>query len=1000
MRMTVKRLLFIVVFLSGLALGAAKYSVDISIPEVDGLLEVKVDKVELETQSKTLTVYTTISKQWTDKLDDLILEDLSRYYLGFLRNKAAFRSLVIMTRNNSGSEYSSIRDFLPKLPPVPRKEGESKSTKSLVPEKGYGDIDGFLKGKTVYLSPGHGWYYSSNLGRWATQRGVTNGLVEDDSNAELVSYFLLPYFQNAGALVFSARETDRAQDMIIIDEADGEDHSDNGIYEEGGTWADTTSGEGYGRTEYPVEVGDNPLKNGVYRYAQTGTSSWARWTANFSENGYRHVYITYKTYTDRAEEAVYTVNHAGGSTNVTVNQRHHGSTWVDLGKFYFKKGLSKENGSVELNINDDSSIDSVVIADAVKFGGGMGALSRSNKTSEKPRWEEAAKVNIQFLGAPESVYQSAAADNSSDVTARSRWAAWENEVDFDDSIYLSWHSNGYNGNSRGLSTYIYSPNGPGEGYFPGSASEGSQSMGEKVHDRILTAVQALYDSDWDEVGYGMYSAYFGELNPTYNNEMPSCLVELAYHDNALDANMLKDPKFRDIAARAAYQGVVDYFADRDEVDPIYLPSPPKKIAAKVDSDGNAVVSWEAAATDVAFHTGHPATGFIVFMSKDGYGFDNGIDVGNVSQYTFTGLELGEKTFFRVVAYNSGGISFPSSVTGMIPQKSVSQILVVNGFERVDRFTSRFAPGDGASNRYMLEYINSFNYIVAYANVLEDLGFTMDCVDLDSFSNIDISGYDHIIWFSGEQSSGLGTFLTADQAKITQYLSDGGSMFISGSEIGWDLVEKGSLEDTTFFNEVLNVDYIKDSSDLYTFFGAGDFSGIDGTFDDGTYIYQANYPDVVEPFSDIGETFSFYDGAKTMGAGIITLDGKKVAFMGFPFETILDSDVKKDLMAKVVEKFELEPWEVPEEEPDVDDEDFLDEEDDEDSVDDEEDVDIVDDEDVVDEEDTDLEDDMDEKEDKDEGDIDFMDDVDVIEDKDEVNDSSESDSGCGCVVIKM
>ena len=988
--MVLKRFLFIFVFFFAVTLCAARFFVDVSIPNTAVFSGVSIDKIEIETQKRTLTVFNTLEKKWTDRLDSLILENLSRYYLGFLRDKVMFKSLVIMSRNNATENYRPITDFLPKFPPVPRKEGQSAvGTKSLVPEKGYGNIDGFLSGKTVFLSPGHGWYYSEPLGRWATQRGVTKGIIEDDSNAEIVSYFLLPYIQNAGALVFSARETDRSEEMIIVDDGDGTDFADNGIYEEGGVWTDTTSAKGYGRTAFPIEVGDNVFVNGIYRYAQTGTGSWARWTANFEEDGYSHVYVSYKTYTDRAQETIYTINHTGGSTKVTVNQKHHGSTWVDLGKFYFKKGLSKEYGSVEINKDDNSSAGSVIIADAVKFGGGMGILSRAGMVSAKPRWEEAAKVNIQFLGAPESVYQISTSDNTSDVTARSSWAAWENEVDFDDSVYLSWHSNGYNGNARGISTYIYATNSVDGQYLTGYATEGSVSMGEKVHSRILSAVQALYDSEWDEIGNGNYSAYFGELNPSFNNEMPACLVELAFHDNTDDANMLKDPKFRDIAARAAYQGIVDYFADRDEVISVYLPSSPEKVAAKTKIEGDVVVSWEAAKTDASFHTGHPATGFVVYMSKDGYGFDNGIDVGNVSEHTFSGLELGEKVFFRVVAYNDGGVSFPSVTTGAIPQVNGSQILVVDGFGRVDRFMARFAVGDTASNRYMLEYINSFNYVIKYAEVLEQMGYTMDYIGKDSFLDTDVSGYDHIIWFSGEQSSGLGTFLPDDQAKVLQYLTDGGTMFISGSEIGWDLVERGSQEDTAFLNEVLNIDYINDSSELYTFSGNGDFSEVQGNFDDGTYIYQANYPDVVEPFGKNGETILFYDESQTLGAGVITLVGKKIFFMGFPFETILEMDIKNKLMTEVFEKFELEPWEVPEGVSDVDSFDDTDEEwDDRDKTEDEDQMDDSDEELT----DTDVIEVKDEMDDRDE--------TDDTEDKDEMDDTDQSDGGCGCLIISL
>ena len=352
-----------------------------------------------------------------------------------------------------------------------------------VPEKKYGNIEGGLTGKTIFVSPGHGWVYNPDNNTWITQRGVCYGMREDDSNAEIVSYFLVPYLQNAGALVFSARETDRNETMVIVDDADGSDFPESGTYEEGGTWAETTSGKGFGRTDFPIEIENNVMENGKYRYATAGTGSWAAWTPNIPKDGNYHVYVSYKTFTDRAPDAVYTVTHAGGETEVTVNQKHHGSTWVDLGQFYFKKGMS---GSVTLNKNDDAESGKIIIADAIRFGGGNAILKRGTSTSEKPRWEEAAKVHAQFLGAPSTVYQSSENDRTADVAARSRWAAWENEAGTDDSVFISWHSNASDGScsggARGISTYIYGPNSVDGQYIKTSATEeiGRASWRERV----------------------------------------------------------------------------------------------------------------------------------------------------------------------------------------------------------------------------------------------------------------------------------------------------------------------------------------------------------------------------------------------------------------------------------------------------------------------------------------------------------------------------------------
>ena len=173
--------------------------------------------------------------------------------------------------------------------------------------------------------------------------------------------------------------------------------------------------------------------------------------------------------------------------------------------------------------------------------------------------------------------------------------------------------------------------------------------------------------------------------------------------------------------------------------------------------------------------------------------------------------------------------------------------------------------------------------------------------------MDLSNYDMILWFLGEQSTEDETFKHAEQTKITEYIENGGALFVSGAEIGWDLDYKGDAADKAFFNETLNTKYVSDESKLYTFYGTDDFTDVSGAFDDGTYIYQAEYADVLSPYTRSGRTVLFYDDAMTLGAGILTKnDEKKVFVMGFPFETILDKDNKINLVQYVLDEFEITP----------------------------------------------------------------------------------------------
>ncbi|MBN1443830.1 MAG: hypothetical protein JXA90_14060, partial [Planctomycetes bacterium] len=75
---------------------------------------------------------------------------------------------------------------------------------------------GTLAGKTVFLSPGHGFYFHDTLG-WITQRGNNNSLVEDFLNAELACQLLAAYLENAGADVWTCRDRCHSTVEVIVD---------------------------------------------------------------------------------------------------------------------------------------------------------------------------------------------------------------------------------------------------------------------------------------------------------------------------------------------------------------------------------------------------------------------------------------------------------------------------------------------------------------------------------------------------------------------------------------------------------------------------------------------------------------------------------------------------------------------------------------------------------------------------------------------------------------
>ena len=112
------------------------------------------------------------------------------------------------------------------------------------------------------------------------------------------------------------------------------------------------------------------------------------------------------------------MNHAGGTTEVTVNHRRVGNGLVYLGTYYFEKGT---NGYVDIS-NRSNSADSVVVADMIRFGNGMGDISRGKAgVSGLAREDEAGLYWVKWhvdrsQGIAESDYRATDVDRQATIS--------------------------------------------------------------------------------------------------------------------------------------------------------------------------------------------------------------------------------------------------------------------------------------------------------------------------------------------------------------------------------------------------------------------------------------------------------------------------------------------------------------------------------------------------------------------------------------------------------
>ncbi len=273
--------------------------------------------------------------------------------------------------------------------------------------------------------------------------------------------------------------------------------------------------------------------------------------------------------------------------------------------------------------------------------------------------------------------------------------------------------------------------------------------------------------------------------------------------------------------------------------------------------------------------------------------------------TVSGLSTGVRYAFKVQAVNTGGPSMDSDVVVCSLGSSGHKILIVDGY---DRWNTQ----SGGTSHTLLEN---------FADAL-----TANLVRYDSCTNesvvegdISLSSYTIVMWMCGEESTESETIGYNEQVLIQDYLKDGGYIFVSGAEIGWDLVDEadtsnnysnGNPNDTPFYNNYLKADYVADDAGTYSVTGVSstDFDGLSFNFDDGTHgTYDVNYPDVISGYGGSVSGLYYSSGPNVAGVtftGIVSggTSEAKIIHFGFPFETIYDLTSRTNVMAAILNYF--------------------------------------------------------------------------------------------------
>lgn len=807
-----------------------------------------------------------------------------------------------------------------------------------------------LQNRHISLWASHGRYFDNDKNVWKWQRPNLFCTTEDLFTQTIVVPYLIPMLQNAGAIVFTPRERDWQKHEIIIDNDDAIKAPYYSEVVNGKKWK-TGKDNGFAHNKSIYIDGENPFTDGTIREVKATKKknhSETSYQPKIPEAGKYAVYVSYQTVGKSVPDAKYIVYHKGQKTEFSVNQRMGGGTWVYLGTFDFDKGCNPFNRVV---VTNQSSKKGVVTTDAVRFGGGMGNISRGGYPSGMPRCLEGARYYAQWAGAPYSVYggRKGINDYADDINTRSLMTNWLGGG----SIYmpaldgknvpielsLAVHSDaGYNpdGTSTWGALAICTTNFNDERLNCGISRFTSKDFAKALLKNLVTDMRAQYGSFnerylWDK-----------NYSETRLPEVPSAIIETLSHQSFPDMRIAQDPLGKFTIARSLYKTILRYISTNHGQPYIVQPLAPNHFSAEINEQGIATLSWSPQ-TDKTEPTAQP-TAYILYKAEGNGGFDNGTIIKNANCQIK--LTPGELYSFKVAAINKGGESFPSETLALLHQPNAKKtILVVNNFHRLaapqviddensQGFDINADPGvsygmtTGWSGKQQVfnrskmgiedtnglgycgnemagEFIagNEFNYTVEHAKAIaaskkyniascSSEAIISGKVNMGKYQAIDvINGLER---YDGYTQTYYKAFSPTMMTRLQNYMDKGGSLLISGSYIGSDMQTD---EEKAFLEKKLKLTYHPIDSLQPT----PDVKGLGMSFNYYNKLndkhYAALHPEVLQPSGNGFCAMQYIN--ETSAAVAYKGDDYRSFTMGFPFECITDEVSRQQLMKGIL-----------------------------------------------------------------------------------------------------
>lgn len=399
--------------------------------------------------------------------------------------------------------------------------------------------------------------------------------------------------------------------------------------------------------------------------------------------------------------------------------------------------------------------------------------------------------------------------------------------------------------------------------------------------------------------YGWHQLNGEPIQPVYNGHI-NTYVDYSHGIRLINSKILIDSVITDY--KTILKDDVLYKILSNENAPMEQPTYLKLPGLPERPNSFGIINFDSDKLKIVIKNNPNVESYKVYLSNDGLTFNEPV-IADTDNPVIDQLSEDSTYYIKIKAANDAGDSPYSEVLASVPSSNKDlDVLIVNGFDR------------GSTG-------NTYDFIRQHASAFKNNGKYFNSATNDAISDglFILEDYILVDFILGDESTADESFSSAEQSLVANYLINGGYLFVSGSEIAWDLDYKGSSADKVFIRNYLKMQYAADapfgqSSTYYTVnIVPNDFIGSlnQFNFDNGTHgTYNVKYPDVVYPKGNaVG--FIQYSALNIQNgfAGVI-FDGLfengltpgKLLALGFPFETIYPESVRNDLMSEAISFF--------------------------------------------------------------------------------------------------